>query len=216
MAKSINLIGQHFNRLTIIDYAGRNNKNCCVWLCLCDCGNRKKVVGYDLRRGHTKSCGCLNKERVKKAATSHGATADNRRDPEYAVWNNMIQRCENPKNNQYKNYGARGIKVCDQWRNDYSAFIKDIGKRPSNNHSIERIDVDGDYEPSNCKWVTPKEQARNRRIKNTTGVNGVTKKDDRFIVKMKVNGKTIYLGTVSTINEARALRKKGEEIYWEK
>lgn len=96
--------------------------------------------------------------------TTHGMS----RSPEHNAWARMIQRCENPNEGGYKNYGGRGIRVCAEWRASFSAFLRDMGRRPSGIHSIDRIDVDGDYAPGNCRWATPSEQSRNRRVNKLT------------------------------------------------
>lgn len=149
MKMSINIAGQKFGRMLVLTYVGKSK-----WECLCDCGKKKSVEGYALRHGKTTSCGCWNLEVGRKA---HEAAFPN--NPAYLVWKGMKSRCYNPKTIQYCNYGGRGITVCDRWRNSFLAFSEDMGPRPSKKHSIHRINNDGPYEKSNCKWATTLEQS---------------------------------------------------------
>lgn len=132
--------------------------------CRCVCGTVKDVWATNLLYGKSKGCGCNFKELAKKKFTTHGRTDTK----EYLAWLSMKNRCLNDSHQNYKNYGGRGIKVCDKWRNDFDAFLKDMGEAPSKKHSIDRIDVNGNYEPKNCKWSTPGEQARNKRLANNS------------------------------------------------
>lgn len=161
MCKLIDLIGQKFGRYTVIERNGVGPNGMAAWLCQCDCGNRKTVIGNSLRQGHVVSCGCYQKEvaiRNGLATKKHGET----RTPTYKTWISMKARCFNSSDQAYEHYGGRGITVCERWANSYELFVKDMGKRPRG-MSIERINVDGNYEPQNCIWATPKQQARNRR-----------------------------------------------------
>lgn len=133
-----------------------------VWLCKCDCGNITKVTSGRLRNGQTMSCGCLNAILTQHRSTTHGHGGRNA-SPEYRSWCHLIDRCENPNSEDYANYGGRGIRVCERWRNSFEAFLEDMGERPSPKHSIDREDVNGHYEKSNCRWATASQQSRNRR-----------------------------------------------------
>ncbi|HBF42328.1 MAG TPA: hypothetical protein DDW42_01620 [Desulfobacteraceae bacterium] len=169
MKKEKDLTGLTFGRLTALRPGERKGKQL-YWICLCECGNEVNVNKYALTSGHTKSCGCLFREVQKKINTTHGGTYSE----EYTTWCSMKQRCYYVKNKRYKDYGGRGIKVCEKWKNDFTSFLNDMGKRP-NGMSIERKNNDGDYEPSNCKWATGKQQGRNNSNNNLIKILGETK-----------------------------------------
>lgn len=154
------MTGKRIGSLTVVGVAPRKGGDSHArWMCLCDCGRRTEAAGNNLRRGSVKSCGCL-----KAAATSHGEARRGRKSAEYQVWVSIQQRCTNPKNKAYANYGGRGIRMCHRWANSYSCFLADVGKRPSHRHSLDRWpDLNGDYEPTNVRWATAKEQALNTR-----------------------------------------------------
>ena len=140
----------------------------------CDCGNEKSIdrTTVTRKRGFTRSCGCASVEIMRKTKTVHGGAAFNSSTPEYSSWNSMKNRCFNPAADSYSRYGGRGITVCDEWRNDFSAFLRDMGKRPTSKHSIGRINNDGNYEPSNCRWETWAEQQANRRSNHRVEFEG--------------------------------------------
>jgi hypothetical protein len=154
----IDLTGKRFGRLVVIRRYGtvkHGASNTPSWLVKCDCGNEKTVMGCDLRKNHgTRSCGC-----GRGGKPTHGMSST----IEHRIWRDILKRCYNKNNHAYKYYGQRGIRVCDEWIKNFKAFYDDMGPRPSPKHSIDRIDNDGDYEPSNCRWVTWKEQNRNKR-----------------------------------------------------
>lgn len=156
------LTGQRFGRLIVVKYAGKNHSNHSFWSCKCDCGAEKVIAAYHLRRGDAQSCGCLAKERLSQTHTTHGETNTRL----FNIWTGMKARCELKSHTSYDRYGARGISVCDEWKNSYVSF-RDWAKANgyADHLTIDRIDSSGNYEPSNCRWVTYKEQAQNRNYK---------------------------------------------------
>jgi len=165
-----NLTGMEFGRLKVIGYLGRIGANNC-WECSCVCGAACMVSGGNLNSGHTQSCGCLHKELTSNSVKTHGKA----KTTEYHVWSRMKRRCLDEKNNRYPRYGGRGIIVCDRWLNSFENFLVDMGVRPSKSHSIDRINNDGNYEPSNCRWADDKTQANNTSRTIKLNISGVTK-----------------------------------------
>jgi len=160
MRKIIDLTGQKFSRLTVISFAP-TKKKMSHWNVVCDCGTKTVVDGCNLKKGHTKSCGCLQVERIKEHNTTHNGCIDH--PLEYGTWKGIKQRCNNINNHAYKDYGGRGITVCDRWLNSFENFLADMGRKPTPQHSLDRINNNGNYEPSNCRWATRTEQNRNTR-----------------------------------------------------
>jgi len=163
------IVGQRFGRLTVMklmDHPANNGAS--LWRCVCDCGKDTIVMAANLRSGITKSCGCLKIERIIESNTTHGHAGGNGKNKTrtYAAWSYAIKRCTSSSCERFKNYGGRGISVCDRWRHSFENFLADMGECPIG-FSIERIDVDGNYEPSNCTWIPMKDQA-----KNTTRTKG--------------------------------------------
>ena len=147
--------GAKVGKWTISHYVGDDIHQKDRWNCICECGNKIDAVsGSHIRTGKSLSCGCARGRPV------HGATSNYQETTEYGSWRAMTERCSNFNNNSYHRYGGRGIKVCEEWKN-FSEFLKDMGKKPTPKHTIERIDVNGNYEKNNCKWIVNTQQARN-------------------------------------------------------
>jgi hypothetical protein len=165
------IAGMRFGRLVVQSLDRERTtaaKGTAYWTCACDCGGHTVACGAGLRSGKWRSCGCLCAEAAAARLTVHGGY----RDAEYASWESMIARCYNPRRPGYKNWGGRGITVCDRWRASYADFLADVGRRPGLSHSIDRIDNDKGYEPGNVRWATRGEQLRNTRRTRLLASNG--------------------------------------------
>lgn len=179
----MDITGQKFNKLTAIEYRGN-----CKWLFRCECGSEAVINGSRVRQGLTKSCGCSligNKHNLKHG--HHGTSIFN-------IHKNMRYRCYNPNNTMYANYGGRGIKVCDRWLGEhgFENFLADMGERPGKEYSLDRIDVNGDYCPENCRWATQKEQQNNRRSNRNLTHNGQTHTIEEWSELTKIHPSTIW------------------------
>ena len=163
--KPIDMIGVRAGRLTVISEAAPRtygNHTTRMWLCKCDCGGFATASGSDLRRGHTKSCGCYCRQRISETSKVHGM----RHTRIYHTWLDIKGRCHNQRNHSFARYGGRGIKVCDEWRESFISFYKHVSELPhygEDGYSIDRIDNNGNYEPGNVRWATVQTQSRNKR-----------------------------------------------------
>lgn len=164
MSELTNLVGERFGLLLVEQLSNNKHTDRIKWLCLCSCGKKVSVLSYNLKSGHTRSCGCLK--------TKHGYSSPCEKTGTYRTWLGIIQRCTNQKHKHYRLYGGRGITVCDRWKT-FDYFLEDIGERPEN-CQIDRIDNDGGYYKENCRWVTCREQHRNKSTNRMIKFEGRT------------------------------------------
>jgi hypothetical protein len=191
-------IGKKYNRWTVLKYEGTNHLKKSQFLCRCDCGKEKVVTLGNLKTGQSKSCGCLNDENRKGNTWSkkHGMSFSR----EYRSWESMLARCECITNKEYPDWGGRGIKVCERWH-DFNNFYADMGARPKGT-TLDRIDNNGDYEASNCRWATAKTQSNNRRSNTLITYKGRTQ-----TLQQWADETGICSGTIS-----QRIRKRGWSI----
>ena len=209
--------GQIFGRLRVLcrDYSIRAT----TWRCVCDpdhggCGKETSVNAYLLRRGNTRSCGCLQKE-LQHSDIVHGHSRKKRRSREYATWSNMLSRCYNQNTTEYHRYGGRGIYVCDRWRHDFTAFLADMGERPSSKHSIDRYpDNDGPYSPDNRRWATRTEQMRNTSVNRVVVRQGEAKCVTEAAAEVGLSTSTITARLKRGMDDETALSLPPDKTRW--
>ncbi len=172
--QAADLTGRQFGKWTVLAFAGKRN-SLIFWTCRCQCGTIKDVYGSSLKNGASKTCGCGIVAATIRRSTKHGMACRGRLKVEYQTWSGMKDRCRNKNHAEYPIYGGRGIVVCERWLNSFGNFFADMGPRPSPRHSIDRIDNDGNYEPTNCRWATPIEQANNKRNNRMLSLDGETR-----------------------------------------
>jgi hypothetical protein len=156
-------------RLTLIKHKVEKRGHDWVSLYQCNCGNEKLIFDSNVNSGKSRSCGCLSVEATKVSNSTHGLSNK----PIYSRWKNMIRRCTDPKHDNYRWYGARGIRVCERWHN-IENFLADMGMPPTSKHELDRIDSNGNYEPANCRWIPKRDQGRNLRSNRHLTANGKT------------------------------------------
>lgn len=181
------LTGQRFGRLVVVAYEGRDCHRTSIWRCVCDCGNEAVTKSRELKSGDTKSCGCRNREVAAMRFAIHGLSHR----PEHGAWSQMIQRCTNERTKAYADYGGRGIRVCQRWLS-FQQFIEDMGPRPSPEHTIDRIDNNGNYEPENCRWATVRQQRRNTRANRLLTMNSQTKTAIEWCEELGMPSSVVY------------------------
>lgn len=189
------LSGHKYNRLEVVGYRGKDRHGNAKWLCKCECGTERVVLGMSLRSGNTKSCGCFQRDASVAYNTIHKAS----KHPYYRTWRGIIDRCTNPNSRDYGAYGGRGIGVCDRWKNDFYKFVSDMGEKPTKSHSIDRVNNNEGYSPENCRWATKSTQSKNRGLhsNNKSGIKGVC----------LVNKGRSWLGTFQ-ISKKKSVRKQ--------
>lgn len=213
--KMQDITGRRYGRWTVIKFhdAVRYTRATVIrWLCSCDCGTEKIVQGQSLKNGKSVSCGCVRNEAVRQRMTKHGMYKSS----EYAAWAHMMDRCRNPRSSEFKNYGGRGIAVCEPWA-DAAVFLADMGKRPSTKHSLERKKNNLGYSPENCIWATPPEQCNNKRTNRRLRFNGrvqtVAQWAREFKMKEKTLRKRLDLGWTTT--DALTMPQSKDKSGWE-
>lgn len=225
LGKMIDLKGRRFGRLSVLEKGrtiGRPGRRKLLWECVCDCGNRLSVGGTDLKSGHTRSCGCIHTEELVARSKTHGHGGERgKRTRTYQIWAGMKQRCLNPANPSYKDYGGRGITLCERWIT-FEGFLADMGECPPN-HSIDRINNNKGYQPGNCRWATPTEQVRNVRSNIVITWRGETACLSEWAIKVGLPIHTLYMRvrhgwpTEKALTEpARAKGRKpsGYYLWW--
>lgn len=178
-----NLLNKKFGKLIVLERSGTIHRNA-AWLCLCDCGAKKVISGAKLIDGSTKSCGCSRYDKV----TTHGRSTSKL----YRTWTSMRGRCSDPNNKNYSRYGGRGIKVCERWEKSFSNFLADMGEKPREDMSIDRIDNNKGYSPENCRWATKSQQSSNKSSNKIVRYEGESLCVRDWSLKTGINQKTLH------------------------
>lgn len=212
------ITGQKFGRLTVIKRVENRNSKV-YYLCRCDCGNEKVVNGANIKNGTVRSCGCLHDEEATKRILSYNTTHSGSKTRLYRIWRGMKQRCYYPQALNYKNYGGRGISVCDEWRDNFSTFYDwAIANGYNDTLTIDRIDVNGNYEPRNCRWATRTEQSHNKTNTKLYTYNGEVATLDIFALKYNIHKDTIkqrierFGWSINKAIETPLLRQKRQKV----
>lgn len=211
MANIVDLSGRQFGRILVLRYSYSNRFGASYWQCVCDCGTEKAVRGSSLTSGVIKSCGCLNSELTAARVTKHGGNGT----AAHKSWRHMRDRCRNPKSKHFSYYGGRGVTICSRW-DDFSAFWGDMGNPPAG-YTLDRIDPNGDYEPSNCRWASKETQGRNQRPRvNKSGHTGVyATPSGKWVSQIRIgNGQRACGPARATIEEAIADRAELKRLHW--
>lgn len=212
MPAFIDLTGQVFGRWTVVSYAGKGTS---MWNVRCACGTESVVLGPSLKKGGTRSCGCLRVEVSRAKATKHGTLTGGAQTKTYSIWKAMKKRCNNPNNSDYAYYGGRGIKVCERWAASYEAFLEDMGECPGSDMTIDRIEGSRDYEPGNCRWATRLTQAENRCSTKIVEFEGERMSVSAFAKKIGKRQQTVWRNIVKQgmTPEEVARRPKGKTAW---
>lgn len=207
-------VGKKFSRLLAVEFIGASEatKNLRMFKCVCDCGKVITKPVHTIFAGTTRSCGCLRRDTFKrdgwgKSSVKHGYASDYNLAREYICWSSMKSRCNNPKDISYKNYGAKGIEVCQRWEESFKNFIDDMGNKPSAKHSIDRIDPSKGYYKENCRWADKYQQANNRKNNLFFEINGERKTLVEWCMVFDKNPPTIYSRIKNGMNFIDAINK---------
>lgn len=213
MAVKNDLAGKRFGRLIAVELLDESGHGGRKWLCRCDCGGTHIVTRGKLTDGGVQSCGCLHRESVAERSRTHGMSST----PEWVAWHMLRDRCNNPNSQAYGDYGGRGNNVDPTWNESFEAFYEHIGPRPSPKHSIDRIEVNGNYEPGNVRWATRALQQANQRVRKNsqTGVRGVypNPAGSGFVARLMIGGKNVLNVTLPTLEAAAEARQVAEETH---
>ena len=206
------MTGERHGRLVVVRCNGPDTRGELKWLCDCDCGGLTAVAGSLLRRGVSKSCGCLRREMsaaLGKASQRHGEAKDGSTTAEYRTWGQMLSRCNNPNHKLFRHYGARGIRVVRRWTT-FENFLEDMGRRTTPKHSLDRVDNNGDYGPGNCRWATSTQQNNNQRksrgrVPTVVTISGREQLLTDWLKEARVSPRTYYRRKAAGMPDAEAL-----------